>query len=438
MNPRLPRLFLLVGLIAAGVTLQSSKPTQLTPEGLDPTRLARIDRVLNEHVASDRLAGAVALALRDGKVVYEKAVGWADKESGTRMAPDSLFRIASQTKAVTSTAILILMEEGRLSITDPVSRYLPSFAKSVVSMPGAEADAVVPATRAITIRDLLTHTSGLSYGTDARLSARYAAAGLGPAAGNGWYTADKTEPICDTMDRLGTLPLAAQPGASWVYGYSTDVLGCVVERASGQPLDVFVRERITDPLKMSDTYFFLPETKRARLTTVYGSGAGGTIVRAPEGPRGQGHYVDGPRRSFAGGAGLVSTARDYARFLEMVRRGGELDGVRILSPRTVLLMTTNQVGTLHSSTGLGWSLAFETTDRFGANGLSAPGSFGWGGAYGSVYRVDPTERLTMVLMIQLMPNATDIRSMFPNLVHQAVVTSGDSGRNTGPSPLVRR
>jgi CubicO group peptidase (beta-lactamase class C family) len=437
MHPRLPRL-LLVGLIAAGVTLQSRTPAQLTPEGLDPARLARIDRVLDEHVASDRLAGAVALALRDGKVVYGKAVGWADKESGTRMATDSLFRIASQTKAITSAAILILMEEGRLGISDPVSRYLPTFAKSMVSVPGADGETLVPATRAITIRDLLTHTSGLSYGTDARLSARYAAAGLGPAAGRGWYTADKTEPVCDTMDRLGTLPLAAQPGASWVYGYSTDVLGCVVERASGTPLDVFVRERITDPLKMVDTHFFLPESKRARLTTVYASGAGGKIMRAPDGPLGQGHYVDGPRRSFAGGAGLVSTARDYARFLEMVRRGGELDGVRILSPRTVLLMTTNQVGTLHPSAGLGFSLAFETTDRFGANGLSAVGSFGWGGAYGSVYRVDPTERLTMVLMIQLMPNATDIRSMFPNLVHQAVVTSGGSSRNIDPSPLVRR
>ena len=436
MHPRLTRL-LIVGLIAGGVTLQSNS-AQLTPEGIDPTRLMRIDRVLEEHVAGDRLAGAVALALRDGKVVYEKAVGWADKESGTRMATDSLFRVASQTKAVTSAAILILMEEGRLGLTDPVSRYLPTFAKSVVSVPGPEGETLAPATRAITIRDLLTHTSGLSYGTETRLSARYAAAGLGPAAGSGWYTADKTEPGCETMDRLGTLPLAAQPGASWVYGYSTDVLGCVVERVSGQPLDVFVRERITDPLKMSDTHFFLPESKRARLTTVYASGPGGTIVRAPEGPRGQGHYVDGPRRNFAGGAGLVSTARDYARFLEMVRRGGELDGVRILSPRTVLLMTTSQIGTLHSSTGLGWSLAFQTTDRFGANGLSAAGSYGWGGAYGSVYRVDPTERLTMVLMIQLIPNATDIRSMFPNLVHQAIITAADSGRSTSPPPLVRR
>jgi len=437
MLPRLNRL-LVVGLIAAAATLQSIGAVQPTPDGIDRSRLMRIDRVLDEHVTSDRLAGAVALALRDGKVIYEKAVGWADKESGTRMATDSLFRIASQTKAVTSAAILILMEEGRLGIADPVSRYLPSFAKSMVSVPGAEGETLSPASRAITIRDLLTHTSGLSYGTDTRLSARYAAAGLGPSAGSGWYTADKTEPVCETMDRLGTLPLAAQPGATWVYGYSTDVLGCVVERASGQPLDVFIRERITDPLRMSDTHFFLPESKRARLTTVYASGPGGTIVRAPEGPRGQGHYVDGPRRSFAGGAGLVSTARDYARFLEMVRREGELDGVRILSPRTVMLMTTNQVGTLHSSTGLGWSLAFQTTERFGANGLSAAGSFGWGGAYGSVYRVDPTERLTMVLMIQLMPNATDIRTMFPNLVHQAVVTSVDSGRSTGPQPLVRR
>jgi CubicO group peptidase (beta-lactamase class C family) len=408
-------------LIVAGVTLQSSAPAQLTPAGLDRARLARIDRILEEHVASERLAGAVALVLRDGQVAYERAVGWADKESSRPMAMDTLFRIASQTKAITSVAILMLMEDGRLRITDPVSRYVPSFEKSMVSVAAPGGDTLVPATRRITLRDLLTHTSGLSYGTDARISERYAAAGLGPAAGNGWYTADKTEPICDTMDRLGTLPLVAQPGERWVYGYSTDVLGCVVERVSGQPLADFIRDHITLPLGMTDTSFFPAAKDGARLATLYASGPGGRIVRAPDGARGQGHYLDGPRRSFAGGAGLVSTARDYARFLEMMRRGGELDGVRLLAPSTVSLTTTNQVGTLHSTAGLGWSLAFQTTERFGANGLSAVGSFGWGGAYGSIYRVDPVDRLTMVLMIQLMPNATDIRAMFPDLVHQAVV-----------------
>ena len=171
----------------------------------------------------------------------------------------------------------------------------------------------------------------------------------------------------------------------------------------------------------STTRFFLPVTEQNRLAAVYASGSDGRIARAPEGSKGQGAYIHGPRRSFAGGAGLLSTARDYARFLEMIRNGGVLGAVRILAPRTVELMTTNQVGSLHSTTGLGFGLGFETTDRFGANGMDSPGAFGWGGAYGSVYRVDPQARLVIVLMIQLMPNGTDIRTTFPTMVYQALM-----------------
>jgi CubicO group peptidase (beta-lactamase class C family) len=251
----------------------------------------------------------------------------------------------------------------------------------------------------------------------------YQAKGLGPAAGNGWYTADKDEPICETIERLATLPFVAQPGETWVYGYSTDVLGCVVERVSGLPLDQVIAKRITGPLGMSDTRFYLPLGQSDRLATVYASGAGMRILRAPEGSKGQGDYVMGPRRSFAGGAGLLSTARDYGRFLEMIRNGGRLGAVRILGPRTVQLMTTNQVGALHSTTGLGYGLGFETTDRYGANGMDAVGAFGWGGAYGSTYRVDPASKTVMILMIQLMPNATDIHGKFYALVHQALLDS---------------
>jgi CubicO group peptidase (beta-lactamase class C family) len=286
---------------------------------------------------------------------------------------------------------------------------------------------MVPAKRAITIRDLLTHTAGISYGTGSSVAALYEAQGLGPAAGYGWYTADKDEPVCETMDRLGTLPFVAQPGEAYVYGYNTDILGCIVERASGMPLDRFISERITGPLGMKDTRFYLPPDQRGRLSAVYSSGVDGKIKRAPDGARGQGHYVDGPRKSFAGGAGLLSTARDYARFLEMIRNGGALGGVRILAPRTVALMTTNQVGTLHSTTGLGFGLGFETTDRYGANGLSSVGAFGWGGAYGTTYRVDPDARLVMVLMIQLLPGSADIGQKFPTLVYQALVDSPQPG-----------
>ena len=389
--------------------------------GLSPDRVDRIDRRLQRYVDENEVAGLVALVLRDGETVYERAFGWNDKEAGRRMTPNAIFRIASQTKAITSAAILILVEEGKIGINDPVGRFIPGYAKTTVAVRDGNNVATVPARRQITIRDLLTHTAGLSYGTQDDVAAQYEAKGLGPAAGNGWYTADKNELICETMERLATLPFIAQPGEAWVYGYNTDVLGCVVERASGLPLDQFVRTRITEPLGMHDTHFFLPPGKRERLTAVYSSGSDGRFVRAAEGSKGQGAYVEGPRRSFAGGAGLVSTARDYARFLEMIRNGGELNGVRILAPRTVALMTTNQVGTLHSATGLGFGFGFETTDRVGANGLDPVGAFGWGGAYGSVYRVDPNSGLVMVLMIQLMPNRSDIRTVFPTLVYQAVL-----------------
>jgi CubicO group peptidase (beta-lactamase class C family) len=279
---------------------------------------------------------------------------------------------------------------------------------------------IVPAKRAINLRDLLTHTAGISYGTDAAVASIYQAKGLGPAAGYGWFTADKDEPICDTMARLGTLPFVAQPGEAWVYGYNTDILGCVVEKASGVPLDEFIRTRITGPLGMKDTQFFLPPAQRARLAAVYQSDSDGKIKRAPDGPRGQGAYVDGPRKSFAGGAGLLSTAPDYARFLEMIRRGGAIDGVRILSPRTVALMTTNQIGALHSPAGLGYGLGFETTDRFGANGLDSVGAFGWAGAYSSTYRVDPESHLVICFMVQMLPNTTDLGRKFPTLVYQAM------------------
>jgi len=402
----------------AALTAQTAKPrTAVSSKALlPPERVERIDRALQRYVDENRIGGAVALVLRDGQPVYERAVGWSDKEAGRRMTTDTIFRIASQTKAITSTAILSLVEEGKLTLTDPVSRVIPQFAKTTVASGGS----IVPAKRAITIRDLLTHTAGISYGTEPAIASQYEAKGLGPAAGLGWYTADKDEPVCATMERLATLPFIAQPGEQWVYGYNTDILGCVVERASGMSLDAFVKTRITDPLRMTDTQFFLSAAQRNRLAAVYASGDDALIRRAPDGPRGQGNYVDGPRRSFSGGAGLLSTARDYGRFLEMIRRGGELDGVRILAPRTVRLMTTNQVGTLHSATGLGFGLGFETTDRYGANGMDSEGAFGWGGAYGSVYRVDPEAKLVMVLMIQLLPNTTDIRTVFPTLVYQAL------------------
>ena len=410
----------IVTLVSASLSAQS--PAHKSDAGtFDPARTPIIDRALQRYVDSDRVPGIAAIVMQDGKVVYDKAFGWADKDAGRRMTPDTVFRIASQTKALTSAAVMQLIEEGALALSTRVGSLIPSFARTTVAVVNERGVMTpVPARRPITVRDLLTHTAGISYGTDPSVAALYEAKGLGPAAGAGWYTADKDEPVCDTMERLGSLPFVTQPGEAWVYGYNTDVLGCLVEKASGTALDAFIRDRITAPLGMKDTQFFLPPAQRDRLAAVYASDTDGKYVRAPNTSRGQGSYVDGPRRNFAGGAGLLSTTRDYARFLEAMRRGGSIDGTRILSPLSVKLMSTNQVGTLHSTTGLGFGLGFETVDRFGANTMSSEGAFGWGGAYGSIYRVDPEARLVMVMMIQLIPNATDIREVFPTLVYQAL------------------
>ncbi len=389
--------------------------------GMLASRVVRIDSALDKAVRDGEVTGAVALVLRDDRVVYERAVGWSDKEANRRMTADALFRIASQTKALTSTAILMLVEEGRMSLTDRVSKWIPSFERTMVATRTDTGVALVRARRAITVRDLLTHTAGISYGTDAQVAARYQAAGLGPAAGFGWYTADKDEAVCETMTRLGTLPFVAQPGEAFVYGYNTDILGCLVEKVSGQALDVFLRTRLTAPLGMLNTFFFVPEAQRARLTAVYRSDSTGRSVRAADGARGQGHYVDGPRKNFAGGAGLVSTARDYARFLQMIARGGSWQGRQLLAPHTVRLMNTNQLGALTSQSGLGFGLGFETTERYGANGMASPGSYGWGGAYGSTYLVDPVEGLIIVFMMNQLPSSSDLASRFRTLVYQALV-----------------
>ena len=414
------RLIAILAIFPALLTAQSaSRPASGAAAAFSVERLRRVDEYLQQQVDSSRIAGAVGLVLRDGNVVYERAVGYADKESGRRMSTDAMFRIASQTKALTSVAIMMLVEQGKIALGDPVSRFIPAYARTTVMVNGE----VVPAKRRITIRDLLTHTAGISYGTDSAVAMLYQEKGLGPAAGWGWYTADKDEPVCATMERLASLPFVRQPGEAWVYGYNTDILGCVVEKASGVSLEEFIRTRITGPLRMNDTYFFVPPAQRDRVVAVYASDSANHIARAPNGAKGQGHYVEGPRRSFSGGAGLVSTARDYARLLQMLLNGGELDGVRILSPQTVALMTTNQTGTLYSADGEGFGLGFSIVERLGAdNSLFSAGSFGWGGAYGSQYRVDPKQGIVVVFMLNQLPNRSDVGAKFPTLVYQALTT----------------
>jgi CubicO group peptidase (beta-lactamase class C family) len=417
---------MLLAAVAAAFTVCAAGPAQADTlrNGFSVDRLQRVDQLLDAYVSDGRVAGIVALVLRDGKPVYEKAVGWADKEAGRKMAMDTEFRIASQSKALTSVAILQLMEEGKLTVNDKAGKWIPTFANTTVAVlkENGGGFSLVPAKRPILIKDLLTHTAGISYGTSPEVAALYEAKGLGPAAGYGWYFADKPEPVCELMERLGTLPFVAQPGDAFVYGYNTDILGCIVEKASGVPLDEFIRSHITAPLGMTDTYFFLPPEKRARLAAVYGSDASGKAARMDDSAKGQGAYVDGPRKSFAGGAGIVSTARDYATFLEALRNGGTLGKARILSPHAVQLMTTNQIGeNLKTPRGLGFGYGFETTDKFGVAGMESVGSYGWGGAYGTYYRVDPAERLVTVMMIQLLPNSTDLTDKFKASIYQALL-----------------
>lgn len=401
-------LSLLSLLAVVPLSAQSVMRTDPTSVGADPVRLARIGAMLDTAVARGHLVGAVALVMRDGVVVYERAVGLADREAGRAITPGTRFRIASQTKAITSVAVMMLVEQGRLNLSDPVSRWIPNFGSAGVLLAPAKAGdkpTAAPLRRAPTVRDLLTHAAGLSYGMEEHVRDAYAAAGLGPSAGLGWYLADKTVSVCSVMDRLATLPLVAQPGERFVYGYATDVLGCLVERASGMPFDRFLHERIFTPLAMQDTGFCVAGADADRLATVYAA-RDGVLVRADTGQRGQGHYVGGtaPCATFGGGAGLVSTARDYARLLEMLRQGGALEGARILSPASVALMTRDHLGTVYGGPEVGFGLGFEVWD---APAMAArpgePGQYGWGGAYGTTYWVDPASRLVAVLMTQQLP-----------------------------------
>lgn len=411
-------------LVAAGTPASDPGGGVSGPEsvGMDPDRLERLTPFLQSYVEDDRIAGSVLHVVRRGKAVYHRAFGRLDVEKSKPMTEDAIFRIASQTKAILSVGIMMLQEEGRLLIGDPVGAYLPEFLKTTVAVPSGDGGyIVVPADRPITIRDLLTHTAGVGYGEGP-------AADLWEEAGiQGWYFADRDEPIREVVRRMAALPFDAQPGEAFVYGYSTDILGAVIEVVSGMPLDRFLTERILEPLGMNDTHFFLPPSKAGRLAVVYSSAEDGPIVRAPIPGRmvGQGAYVEGPRMCLSGGAGLLSTARDYARFLQMLLAGGRLGDVRLLAPSTVELMTVDHLDDVPfpAHEGMGFGLGFsivEDLGRFGEPGTV--GSFGWGGAYHSTYWVDPGEDLIVVYLTQLIP-ARDIddKRKLRALVYQAIV-----------------
>lgn len=389
--------------------------------GFDESRLHRLDAVIDETIAQKKLAGGVIYIARDGQIAQLKAYGMQDIEKRKPMPVDAIFRIASMSKAVTSVAAMILYEEGKFMLHDPISRFIPGFKNSVVAVPAPEDGSArgrkfvtVPAKRGIQIRDLLTHTAGLTYGTGLAADL-YKEAGL-----SGWYFANKNETIGEAVDRLAKLPLHGQPGESWQYGYASDVLGRLVEVASGMPLDRFVKERITDPLRMPDTCFFLPVEKADRLAPVYGMKDGVLTLQETSATS---DYIHGPRKCFSGGAGLLSTITDYGRFLQMLLNGGELDGVRILGPKTVELMHANHTGKKYERDTSAFGLGFWVNDDLGYYGeLGTEGAYGWGSAYFPQYLIDPKERLVAIFMTQLMPaGGLDLNQKFKVLTYQALI-----------------
>ena len=383
--------------------------------GFDAARLGRLDAVIQAQVDEKKIAGVVLYVARDGKEVRHRGYGMSDIEAGKAMKTDAIFRIASMSKAVTSTAVMMLYEEGKLMLHDPVAKYIPEFKNSMVAVAAPEGSAekfvTVKAKRPIQIRDLLTHTAGLTYGTGPA-AALYKEAKL-----DTWYFANKDVTIGHEIKKLAALPLNGQPGETFQYGYSSDVLGYLVEVVSGMPLDKFFAERIFGPLKMVDSCFYLAPEKAARLAPVYG------VEKGVLGRGDQGDYVTGPRKCFSGGAGLLATASDYGRLLQMFLNGGELDGARVLSPKTVELMRSNHTGTKYTSDTGAFGLGFWVMHDLGVYGeLGSVGSYGWGSAYFPQYLVDPKEKIVALMMTQLRPTGgNDLNQKFKVLMYQALV-----------------
>jgi len=400
---RLALLICLLVLAARGVAQEF--PTE-RPEaaGMSTERLERISKAVQQSIDEKRIAGAVTLVARHGHVVWFKAQGMSDREAGKPMRPDSIFRICSMSKPITSTAVMMLYEEGKFLLDDPISKYLPEFKDpKVLVKPANGPSYTIPATREITIRDLLRHTSGLTYNWNEKLGPLYekanVAAGLMPYDGT----------IGDNVKRLAPLPLLFNPGERFEYSLSVDVLGRLVEVVSGKPFDEFLRTRIFEPLGMKDTSFFPPDNKLDRLTTAYTYYDGKGLNRFPDAPITEGTFSysadypsKGPKKLFSGGGGLTSTAEDYARFCQMMLNGGKWGNTRLLSRKTVELMTHDQLGKIgpEQAFGLGFGVAGVKTPL---EELGTPGSYNWGGFFFTGFSVDPKEELIIVFMGQLHP-----------------------------------
>lgn len=390
--------------------------------GISEERLRRIDTLLTGAVQRGEVPGAVALLTRNGKIVYLKAFGNASP--GRAQKTDDLFRIASQTKAITATALMMLWEEGRFRLDDPVSKYIPEFKDAGILDTFNEKDSsftTKPASRPVTIRHLLTHTSGIGYGVidDSTFRKIYRKAGIREL-----FT---TDPLStgENIRRLARMPLHFNPGEKYKYSAGLDVAGYLIEVLSGKPLDVFFKERIFDPLEMNDTYFYLPESKAARLTDVQTKKNGAWAV-FNDNPYYDALYpLRGGKTLFSGGAGLVSTATDYARFLQMYLNQGRYNGKRLLSRLTVDVIMANQVGELWGGAAgnehFGLAFSVVTPKGQGTGGLGSKGTFSWGGYFNTQYFADPEEQVIGILMKQTQEISGDNTSWkFRQLVFQTI------------------
>ena len=412
------RVALFAVLLPCAIVAQTVAPAAASREAassFDPARLARIDAYVARLVAEQRIPGAVVMLVQDGRIAYHKAFGVRDLGTRAPLRTDDIFRIASQTKAITSLAAMILWEEGKFGLDDPVSKYLPAFDKQTVLVKFKPADSTYttkPAQRRITIRQLFTHTSGIDYADigSVEFKAIYSKAGLTALGREGDVLADK-------IKVLGHLPLAFEPGERFNYGLSVDVLGRLVEVWSGMPLDRFMRTRIFEPLRMTDTWFELPADRRSRLVTLHQETDGKLDVMKDTQ---SGMHPDFPARHvsyFSGGGGLSGTTADYARFLQLFLNGGELDGVRLISRKTVELMLTNQIPRLQPAFGLGFAL--ETPDNDYRSVLTS-GSFQWGGAFATTYWADPKEHLVALIYTNVLGTTVELGDQFKVLVYSAM------------------
>ncbi len=399
--------------------------------GFSKEKLALIPQAIQKAVNEKKIAGGSALIARHGKVVHFSVAGMQDINAKKPITESTIFRIASMSKPITSVAVMALVEDGKIKVTDSLSKYVPEFKDMKVLVPSKDGKSyeIVNAEREITIHDLLTHTSGLTY----RLLNKPFVAKIYADAGINDGLAETTGTIGDNVKKLAKMPLVCQPGSAWEYGLSTDTLGYVVEVASGKTLDEFLRERVFKPLKMNDTYFILPKEKRSRLTALYNAGTlapvGGKPVAMGAAVFTATYPIHDGGKYYSGGGGLVSTIDDYFRFCQMLLNRGELNGTRVLKAVTVAMMTKNQIGKLRTfqpdfnQMGYGFGILSES----GKEATKSPagvGSYSWGGAFGTFFWIDPKNDVIGIFMTQMFPPDFAMGAEMVKLTYGAMTENG--------------